>query len=343
MLLEACRYGEPPSPVLARESLAGWNSDRLAQALAGIRASRAPSLAGPATEERVDARLLAFAAVVHAELAFAFLDGLKPDAAKAHLDMGRGLLALLPETAETASLRARWFLAVGCRHRRDFELDQARAWFRAGLAASANDAPLLLAQGSADEWMAGYRNPVCPSAAECPGAPAREQYLAVEWERQRLVTSAETLYRRALAADPSLFEVRLRLGRLLARHVSRYRGKEELRAAREQAASDDQRFLAHLFLGAALEEDACPAEAVEGYRAALALRPDSQIARLALSRCLRRAGDRTGDHEALQPLLAASAPGADAPGSRDPWWDYAGGPQVCAESEWQALRQESGR
>jgi tetratricopeptide (TPR) repeat protein len=342
MLLEACRDGEPPSPVLARESLAGWSGERLSQALAGIRAARAPTPADPAPDERIDAGLLAFAAVVHAELAFALRDRAQA-AAKAHLDMGQGLLALLPATAETAALKARWFLGVGCRHRRDFELDEARRWLRAGLAASPEDARLLLALGSVDEWMAEYDNPICPSAGECPSSAAREQYLAIEWERQRLVTSGESLYRRALAADPALAEARLRLGRLLAQRVSRTRGTDLLRAALEQASSDEMRYLAHLFLGAALEDTECPAEAAANYRAALALCPDAQTARLALSRCLRRSADRTGDHETLLPLLAAAGAEAEAPASRDAWWVYAGGPQVCAESEWRSLSQNSGR
>lgn len=343
MLLEACRSGQPATTILARESLAGWTGARLAQALAGIGFARAEAAADPGSPARVDDRLLAAAAVVHAELAFGHLDGLQQAAAKAHFDMARGLLELLPEAAPPAGLKARWFLAVGCRHRRDFELDTARAWFRAGLGVQPDDARLLLALGSVDELMATFRNVVCPSAAECPNAASRDRYLGVEWDRQKLVSSAESLYRRALTADPGLSEAQLRLGRLLALHVSKTRGREELRAAQERIATGDLRYLAHLFLGAALEEAGESGEAVAQYHAALALRADAQAARLAVARALRRAGDRAGEREMLFPLL--TAPGTDPPdpASEDPWWLYAIGPQVCAESEWRSLSREVGQ
>jgi hypothetical protein len=337
MLLDAAR-GAPPAPELAREALAAWAGDRFAQALAGIGYDRTRAAAEPGAVARADDRTLAFAAMLHADLAFARMDALDDSSARAQLEMARGLLALLPDATVPARLKPRWFLGVGCRYRRDFELEKARAWLRAGLDGAPDDPGLLLALGSADELMATFRNPVCGTAAECPGRVARESYLAVEWDRQRLVTSAETLYRKALAADPGLAETRLRLGRLLALHVSRSRGRDELRAAQQQVTSEDLRYLAHLFLGAALEDAGEPVEALAQYQAALALRADSQAARLAVVRALGRAGDHAGEREALQPLLTAT--GADAPDARDPWWRYALGPSACAESEWRRLSAE---
>src|SRR5262245_12907849 len=135
MLLEAARSGAPPAPTLARESLAQWTSDRLTQALAGLSHDRARATAQPDSPARADDRLLAFAAVLHADLAFGQLGTPLERAATAQLEMARGLLGLLPEAAAPAGLKARWFLGVGCRFRRDFELDRARNWLRAGLVA----------------------------------------------------------------------------------------------------------------------------------------------------------------------------------------------------------------
>lgn len=341
MLLEACR-GEPPGSLLAREALAGWAGARLAQALAGISSARAQASADPGAVARAGDGLLAFAAAVHTDLAFAALDARQGAPATAHFEMARGLVGLLAEPTSPPDLKPRWFLAVGCRHRRDFELDQARAWLRAGLAARPDDPRLLLALGSADELMATFRNSVCASVAECATSAAREQYLGVEWERQRLAAAAEASYRRALAADPALGEARLRLGRLLALHTSRLRGRDELRAAQAQVATDRLRSLAHLFLGSVLEQLEQPAEALAEQRAALALCAGSQAARLAVARSLGRAGDRAGARETILPLLTSPGPEASDPAEPDPWWLYALGPQVCDEREWRQLSRELG-
>lgn len=343
LLLDSCRRGEPAAQRLAHEALAAWTGERLIAALAGLRDDRSQAAADPLLSARTDDRMLSFAAIAHTELAFGQMNLRQETPARAHLDMARGLLALLPEDVPPPGLKRRWYLAVGCRYRRDFELDEARRWLRQGLEAFPQAASLRLALGSADEIMATFRNVVCPSAAECPGGRARERYLAVEWDRQVLATSAEQHYRQALEAEPELLEARLRLGRLLWRHASKERGLAGLRRAAEQAAQGDLAYLAHLFLGAALQDHGSSADAIAHYRAALGLREDGQAARLALAHALRLAGDRGGERETLLPLF--DPPGSDAAREprMDPWWLYASGPQECGDSQWRALRAEVGR
>jgi len=340
MVLDACRGGESAGQRLAREALGAWTSERLTAALAGLRDDRAQAATDPLRSARADDRTLSFAAIVHTQLAFGQMDLRQDAAARVQLEMTRGLLALLPEETTPPGLKRRWHLAVGCRYRRDFELDEARRWLRAGLAVYPQDAELSLALGSADELTATFRNEACPSAAECPGGRVREQYLAVEWDRQGLATSAEQQYRQALADDPQLVEARLRLGRVLWRHLSKARGLDELRRATEQAGQGELAYLAHLFLGAALEDQGLRADAIEHYRAALAQREDGQTARLALAHALRLAGDRGGEREALLPVIEAPGPDPAREREMDAWWLYAIGPLACSETQWRSLRAE---
>ena len=184
MLIEACRDGEPPSPALARESLAGWSGERLAQALAGIRAARTPrrrSRAGGAHRRR----MLAFAAVVHAELAFRHLDARGRPRRRPTSRWARACSLCCPRRRRRprCGRAGSWAWAAATAVTSSWT---GARWFREGLGPRPDDGRLLLALGSVDEWMADYRNPVCPSAAECPSSATREQYLAVEWERQRL-------------------------------------------------------------------------------------------------------------------------------------------------------------
>jgi hypothetical protein len=342
MLLEACRGGEATALQLGKESLGSWPAERLNGALAAIRDARVHSQRDPLQAARLSDATLTFAALLHTDLAFGALDDFESLSARAHLDMAGGLLRLLPEETAHRDLRPRWILAIGCRYRRDFDLDEARVWLKAGLAAYPGDARLLLALGSADEVMATYRNPVCPTVAECGSARERERYLSVEWDRRSLATSAERLYRQALASDPGLVEARLRLGRVLSLHASRERGRELLAEVAQQARSASVTYLAHLFLGALLEEEPTPTEALAHYRSALSLRADAQAARLALALALRRSGDRAGEREILRPLLGPGEPRAEAETAPDPWWLYALGPAACDPDEWRALRREAG-
>lgn len=341
MVIEACR-GETMTRRLCAESLRSWTAERLAGALAGIRAARAQAQGAP-DAARVDDSTLAFAALVHTDLAFDALGAQDQAAARAHLDLAGGLLGLLPDTTAVPELKRRWTLAVGCRYRRDFALDEARAWLGAALARYPDDPRLLLALGSADELTATYRNPVCPTSAECPTASERERYTRVEWDRRSYAASAAHLYTRALAADPALIEARLRLARVLWLHVSKPRGRDALTEVAQQPQPEDLAYLTQLFLGAALDEDGPQRpEALAHYRAALALRPGGQAAHLALAQALRRSGDLAAAHEALAPLLAPAATLARGGAAADPWWAYAAGPGVCDAEAWSELRREAG-
>jgi predicted Zn-dependent protease len=168
------------------------------------------------------------------------------------------------------------------------------------------------------------RNPVTGFAAGVPGGPAgrapefrsrvtRTGPMAAETRLRR----AADAYRRALKARPDLLDARLRLGRALALVGESKAAAQELQAV-ATAAGGDTAYLAQLFLGDLAEQQGDTAGAVTAYRAAVAARPASRVARLALARALHASGDRAASQAAVEELLLQ--PGADA--GADPWWQY---------------------
>jgi tetratricopeptide (TPR) repeat protein len=136
---------------------------------------------------------------------------------------------------------------------------------------------------------------------------------------KRELRQAEDFFRRSVAANPSMAEARLRLGRalfLLARYSE---AASELREA--LAATDEQllRYYGTLFLGAAEEAQGHFDDARGAYADAEMLYPAAQSPRIALSALARRRGDRATALRELQGLfeLSPSEPERD-----DPWWSY---------------------
>ncbi len=129
--------------------------------------------------------------------------------------------------------------------------------------------------------------------------------------------NAESLLKRALAANPGHAEARLRFGRILARLNRLEAAERELRAAILATAEPLLLYYGHLFLGSVLDARRDTAGARAAYERAGALAPDAQSPRLALSQLLARAGDRSGAMDVLKPFLA---PAADE--RADPFWVY---------------------
>jgi tetratricopeptide (TPR) repeat protein len=140
----------------------------------------------------------------------------------------------------------------------------------------------------------------------------------------------ESIYRRALEADPDLHEARLHLGRVLFLHGELDEAREALTRVTAAADADVRvRYLAHLFLGAVDEYERDLDGARRHYEAALALGGDYQSAYVALSFVEAGAG-RDARARELAARWAARAPSDDS----DPWWDYQNGGADMAAFEW---------
>lgn len=130
---------------------------------------------------------------------------------------------------------------------------------------------------------------------------------------------AEVLFRKALRRDPGMAEARIRLGRVLGLQDRHVEAAEELRRVSAAIEAPTLQYYASLFLGAEEEALARRPEARAAYERALALYPDAQAARLALSQ-LERRGGRRGEARRLVQNLLDSPP--DETGQSDPWWRY---------------------
>ena len=127
---------------------------------------------------------------------------------------------------------------------------------------------------------------------------------------------AESLFRRAVAANADHVEARLRFGRVLAQLGRPQDAARELRAAVAAARDPLLLFYGALFLGEVNESLGDFDSAKRSYEQAQALYPAAQSPRLSLSQLAERSGDRRA---ALDHVAAAAATGDKAV---DPWWEY---------------------
>ncbi len=130
---------------------------------------------------------------------------------------------------------------------------------------------------------------------------------------------AETLFRRAVAANPNVAETHLRYGRVLSLLEHYADAARELRLALDTMEDREQRYYGELFLGAAETGRRNFDAARDAYRRAEELFPKAQSPHIALSELARRLGDRGAALREMQPVfdLEAFEIGRD-----DPWWHY---------------------
>jgi tetratricopeptide (TPR) repeat protein len=133
------------------------------------------------------------------------------------------------------------------------------------------------------------------------GAYAEPRRLARPGDRRRQIPNfyngagqeSRWAFTRALRADPTLVEARLRLGRVYWVTNERKRAERELTRALAEARARNLRMethLAALFLGELYEEQDRMDEAIEHFRVAVSHFPNAHTASLALGQALIRAG-----------------------------------------------------
>jgi tetratricopeptide (TPR) repeat protein len=171
------------------------------------------------------------------------------------------------------------------------------------------DREMLLAAGALEEGSAFME-----AREQETGAITGKGSVTIEAARGRAVKC----YRRALELDPSFHEARLRLGHVLLEQARAREASGVLEKVFAEGSERRQRYLAALFLGGAYERELVPDRAITWYRAALAIEPSAQAARVALASALEREGDLRSVQETLLPFAWRrrydSAP--------DPWAEY---------------------
>jgi hypothetical protein len=158
----------------------------------------------------------------------------------------------------------------------------------------------------------------------------------VRLDRDQMLRDAARAFERALAADPSLLEARVRLARVYTLLNNDARAMPLLAEVLASSSSSEWGYLARLLLGAIHERGGRADEALKLYRAAVADRPRAQAGYLALSQLLYASGDGQGAAGVLEQLFAQGLSAA----MPEPWWDYAFAPEDIGYRMLDALRAE---
>lgn len=247
-----------------------------------------------------------------------FRDGRQRDttAAGAHTDLARALLDDVARDLGRDETVRLWHVAVSAwgQSHRLYERHEDRA-----VELFPDDPQVLLLAGSLHETLA---SPAIQSMLRAARLP-REVTTDVGSTSSEL-DEAERLLRRALEADPTLSEARVRLGRVLDLRGRHAEAAELLRQAasalsRSRSAVEDDPLLyyAEIFLGAASEALGRRDPARDAYRRAAVLFPDAPSPRLALSRLALCERDRSSALAAV----GALRPSGEAV-TLDPWLGY---------------------
>lgn len=157
-----------------------------------------------------------------------------------------------------------------------------------------------------------------------------------EDKARRLRDEAEALFRETVVAEPMGAEAHLHLGNVLIADGRPREAEPALQRAVELTPSNEQLYLASLFLGRAAELEGSSNDAAAFYRRALDAWPPSQAARLALARALESSA---GLSAARALVVASLADSGDAAREPDPWWSYPFGPKGLATAAIERLWQ----
>lgn len=269
-------------------------------------------------------------------------DGEPDCSARAHGLTGERLLksaALQPGGREFV---ARLSLAMAMDFRALLCFMGAARWAEYGLKTAPRDAMLLVAQGLTAETIGvtGYTEALPVVSYEWRGGRQFTSVRSDRVDKTRRLNEAREAFEKALSLDPNQEEARVRLGRVLWRLGRVQEAQEPLRKALVATEGEGSiRYLAHLFLGQCLEDSQDMEGAVQQYKAALSLRPDSQISAVALAHVLSLRGDADGARQVLEPVLSFSGRRKTV----DPYWLYLTGAPDLGEALLDSLRLESVR
>jgi tetratricopeptide (TPR) repeat protein len=251
-----------------------------------------------------------------------------------HWQIARWLLTFVSQRPGAVESLRTWYEGTTAFLAGDGNIPELDSHLAAALQRLPNDASMIYLSGWYQEMLAssGVQNAAREFAERRialkrplggPAAPAAYRPTGIRSASEHL-EQAERLFTRALERNPKLLEARMRLGRVVGQRKRHAAAIEHLQRVLTASPPDPATaFDAHLFLGVSQEALGRPDAAAEAYRAALALFPSSQSARLALSLLQHAGGDRTN---AADTLRVPQTGDAGLPRSADPWWTYHIGP-----------------
>jgi len=276
------------------------------------------------------------ALVLHSDCAQrARRDGNSP---RLHESLAVEIARMLKDDRAQRAFARRWYEAMAGLAQGENRWSEALDWAERGLRDFPDSAEMLLVLGSIEETVGAQASFLeTHEALVDPNTRRSRSELLQRREVREHLEKAHRALRSAVAADPTLLEARLRLGRVAWRLGETAEARSVLSDVLAQEPDAAKAFLAHLFLGR-LDEDASRlVDAARSYEAALALDPHSQSARLALSHVRLRGGDAPGARADVETTVGSAGrrPHPDA------LWLYPWGPSVGVEERLETLRREA--
>jgi len=150
--------------------------------------------------------------------------------------------------------------------------------------------------------------------------------------RMAMLRGAERVFELAQRFDPSSIETRIRLAHVHALQQKDTDAIALLEAVRHEVLPNEWNYIANLLSGAIYERGGHREKARAAYERALQLRPDGQVASIALSHLNYAADDGVAAAAALDRFFDVSA------NRSDPWWDYQLGLRTTADALFEKLR-----
>jgi tetratricopeptide (TPR) repeat protein len=243
---------------------------------------------------------------------------------------------LKAESAERPFVR-RWYEAMAGLALGENRWGEALDWAERGLRDFPVSAPMLLVVGSNEETVGALALLRLPEFVFSPIQRETRENLGALREARAHLERARRSLRSAVAAEPSLAEARLRLGRVAWRLGATAEARSALEEVLAREPPARTAFLAHLFLGRLDEEAGRFDDAARAYEAALALDARAQSARLALSHVRLRLGSPGAARGEVETAVAFAGLRPEP----DPFWLYPWGPSVGVQARLEALRQEA--
>jgi tetratricopeptide (TPR) repeat protein len=322
----AKRYKTDPTKTVAEFS--AWTRDRQAkvQSIQFQPQKPMPEYIKPRAEWAPET--LRLAAMLHSDLGVAALQ--KRDIPEFEFQMGLadGWFILADNRLTTpGSLRSRWMISVSRLLLTTGDIGLAERMLNRAVERIANDAPLLLAQGTIRETQASrFIADLSGGRLDAPAVASKP--------RDASLTAAQAAFEKALKLQPGLVEAKLRLA-----HVFTLKGDDgrayslisEVLAAKPPAAF---KYLGLLMGGGVLERTSQFDAAAKSYVEAILAMPDGQSAYVALANILHKSGQKAEAGAVMDRMFARGAVGANA----DPWWTYPLGLDLSMDKQFEEYR-----
>ena len=232
----------------------------------------------------------------------------------------------------------KWYFAVAADRQGRTEWGESLDWAGRGLKVFPYSVDLRLVIASVEETLASLVVVRLPDVLfSDPSAAGLRKVLLESRERRTHLERAQRPLSEVVKMRPDRLDAQLHLGRVTWRLGRPGEAREILGTVLASKPSPSEAYLAHLSLGQILEEGDELEAAARAYSEAVALDPQCQAARLALS----HAQMLLGDVASARPELERAVSSAGRRSAQDAFWVYPWGPSAQSDALLAALRLEA--